>query len=249
MTAVMGSTRRGETAGLVAALMLSITGAALARPPGIVPGDFVVTRTSTSVMDQTRQMATIPAGRRLIAIEVRGPWVLVGVKRQEADRDSNGVAQQHGTCPECGQPDWARSGWPGGAPEPRQPGWIRGWVYSGDLRRADDCGESSITFVNQSGEAATVRLVGPSRQEAFVPSGASRTLRRIAAGHYWLLIRYEGSKTGGRNVAGEHFNVEATQQIYSRITITLHGVVGGNYGSASIPAEIFDSWGVASPYQ
>ncbi len=214
-------------------------------------GDVLITRTTTPVMDEDRVMTTVPGGTKLVAGEIRWPWVLVALKKPQSDQDED----EH--CPECGQRDWTRStglvflrvqdgrvvverilegvGQPSGSPSP----WIRGWVHARYLYRQADCGESRITFQNRSDDDAVVRLVGPDRRQVHVPADTSRTVYNVRAGHYYILVRY----SDGRRVAGQHFNVDATSTTYSTITITLHGVVGGNYPTRGISDEVFDSWG------
>lgn len=200
-------------------------------------GDILITRSSTPVMDEDRVMSTIPGGSRLVATEIRWPWVLVAVKPKE-------LHEADICCAECGEKDFTR--------EKKHairlfdtevvfkdPNWIRGWVHVQYLYREADCGESRVTFDNQSGQGAKVRLVGPTDREVYVPDGQSRTIYPVRAGHYYILVRYDD----GRCRAGEHFNVEATGTTFSRVTITLHGVVGGNYPTSTIPEEVFNCWG------
>ncbi len=214
-------------------------------------GDVLITRTSAPVMDEDRVLTTVPGGTKLVAGEIRWPWVLVAVKKDQSGQEED----EH--CPECGQKDWTRSrgvaflrvqdgrivlerfleGRQKAAQAP--PPWIRGWIHARYLYRQADCGESRITFQNHSDENAVVRLVGPDRRQVHVPAGTSRTVYNVRAGHYYILVRY----SDGRRVAGQHFNVEATSTSYSTITITLHGVVGGNYPTRGVPEEVFDSWG------
>jgi hypothetical protein len=117
---------------------------------------------------------------------------------------------------------------------------VRGWIHAQNLRIRPDCAQSSITFDNQSGESAVVRLVGPSRREIFVPDGQQATLSGTRAGHYRLYARYRTDDGDYRYVAGDHFDVEASANTYSRITITLHGVIHGNYGSWPSSKAEFD---------
>lgn len=117
---------------------------------------------------------------------------------------------------------------------------VRGWVRKRHIRIRPDCGYSSVTFDNQSGESALVRLVGPTHTEMVVGTGQSRTIRNVAAGHYRMLVRYR-TAYGHRHVKGEHFDVKATSSSYAKITITLHGVVAGNYSSWPATESEFDA--------
>ena len=88
--------------------------------------------------------------------------------------------------------------------------------------------KSSITFVNRSGAAALVKLVGPTRHTVEVADGGSRAVN-IAGGHYHLLVRYGSEPKQYRYTKGEAFEVLETASEYEEITITLHTVAGGNY--------------------
>ena len=122
----------------------------------------------------------------------------------------------------------------------RNDDWVRGWIQVRNVRLRPDSGRSSITFDNQSGESALVRLVGPTRSEIVVSNGQKRSVRNVAAGHYQMLVRYT-SADGYRYVEGEHFDIEASATTYSRATITLHPVVHGTYDTWPTSAEQFDA--------
>lgn len=89
-------------------------------------------------------------------------------------------------------------------------------------------GSSIITFDNQSGEPALVRLVGPTQDEVYVAHGGRSSIRRVAPGAYVLYVRY-GAAGAFRWTRGEHFTVQETGLNYSNIAITLHTVPSGNY--------------------
>jgi hypothetical protein len=99
---------------------------------------------------------------------------------------------------------------------------------------------NTITFENRSGEYTLVKLMGPTGQTVEVPHGESRTVN-VAAGEYYLLVRY-GSKPGTYEYTkGDAFTVTQTKTQYSVINITLHKVVGGNYPAHPISSEEFDN--------
>ncbi len=58
------------------------------------------------------------------------------------------------------------------------------------LRRIVHAGDypNTISFGNESGEDAVVRLVGPTRQDVPVPNGTRRTVH-AAAGRYYIVTR------------------------------------------------------------
>jgi hypothetical protein len=92
---------------------------------------------------------------------------------------------------------------------------------------------NTITFENQSGSAALVKLVGPTRGALPVPDRSRATIH-VEAGKYYVLVRY-GSAGHFSYTRGREFSVEGSAAAYSVITITLHKVVNGN--DASWPAS------------
>ena len=96
-----------------------------------------------------------------------------------------------------------------------------------------------ITFDNQSGEPALVKLVGPTGQTIEVPNGQSRKVN-AAAGEYYILARYGSIPKHYRYSKGDPFTVRETETQYSAITITLHKVAGGNYPSRRSSREEFE---------
>ena len=86
---------------------------------------------------------------------------------------------------------------------------------------------NAITFVNHSGEDATVKLIGPSARLIAVPSAATRT-SSVAAGTYHILIRY-GRPGDYRYAKGDPFTVADYPGRYTVTTVSLHTVADGNY--------------------
>ncbi|MGO9592244.1 MAG: hypothetical protein ACLPZ0_00680, partial [Steroidobacteraceae bacterium] len=85
---------------------------------------------------------------------------------------------------------------------------------------------STVTFDNQSGGDAVVKLVGPTR--GVVPvANRSRAGLHAQAGVYYILVRY-GVAGHYSYTKGQEFSVEESGSSYSVITITLHKVVNGN---------------------
>ncbi|MCX6565595.1 MAG: HEAT repeat domain-containing protein [Candidatus Aminicenantes bacterium] len=104
--------------------------------------------------------------------------------------------------------------------------------------------QNTVTFDNQSGEPALVRMIGPTSKEIEIPNGTTNTVE-AAAGKYTIMMRY------GRNgeysyEKGEEFEVTETDTTYSSITITLHKVVSGNYESHPISEKDFADSAVGS---
>ncbi|UCE19731.1 MAG: hypothetical protein JSV84_05135 [Gemmatimonadota bacterium] len=103
---------------------------------------------------------------------------------------------------------------------------------------------NTITFDNQSGDPALVKVIGPTGHVIEVPEGEDRTIN-VASGEYYILICY-GSEPGKYTYAkGDTFRVVETATQYSAIGITLHRVVGGDYPVQPIPPEEFDQGTVA----
>jgi len=87
-----------------------------------------------------------------------------------------------------------------------------------------------ITFSNMSGDDALVKVVGPETEIVSVPNGGSGAVR-VPAGQYYILVRYCDRSQRCSYTRGNPFSVDETLNQYSDITITLHKVVNGNYGT------------------
>lgn len=112
---------------------------------------------------------------------------------------------------------------------------------------------SSVTFENQSGAPALVKLVGPISTTVEVPDGAVRTVQ-ASGGHYYILARYGTDESNYRYSKGDHFDITETFTGYSfryqRVRITLHAVINGNYHTARSNKQEFENTGgvvVAGP--
>lgn len=98
--------------------------------------------------------------------------------------------------------------------------------------------QNSIFFDNQSSEPALVKLVGPTSTEIEVPNGTKQVVKALA-GRYTIKVRY-GVAGKFHYTKGEEFEVQETETTASKITITLHKVVAGNYDSAPISEAEFN---------
>jgi hypothetical protein len=98
---------------------------------------------------------------------------------------------------------------------------------------------ATITFDNRSGEAALVKLVGPSNRTTEVPNGQTWTVN-VTGGQYYILTRYGVSPDRYTYSKGDPFQVMQASNQRSAIIITLHKVANGNYGTHAISAEQFD---------
>jgi len=109
-------------------------------------------------------------------------------------------------------------------------------VAIGNARAAS----ASITFDNQSGDPALVKLLGPATRLADVPNGQRRTVYVAPGGQYFIKTRYGADAQHYRYVHGDPFAVMVTTRQYSVITITLHSVPNGNYPTHPDTAEDFN---------
>lgn len=96
----------------------------------------------------------------------------------------------------------------------------------------------TITFENRSGDDALVRLVGPSSVTVSVADSSSRTVE-AHGGAYRIYVRY-GQPGKYRYTKGDSFTVYEGADGVDQISITLHKVVGGNYGTAPSNETEFD---------
>jgi len=98
---------------------------------------------------------------------------------------------------------------------------------------------NTITFENQSGEDAMVKLIGPVRWNIPVPNGTSRAIN-VPAGNYYILTRYCDNWNRCSYSKGNPFAVVQTETQYSEIAITLHKVLNGNYRTYPTTAAEFN---------
>ena len=88
----------------------------------------------------------------------------------------------------------------------------------------------TITFDNRSGADAVVRLAGPTAGMVEVPDAGTRTVT-VRGGTYQIFVRY-GQPGKYRYTRGAPFTVAESANGVEEVTITLHTVVNGNYGSS-----------------
>jgi len=97
--------------------------------------------------------------------------------------------------------------------------------------------QNSVSFDNQSGEPALVKLIGPTPKDIEVPDGTKQAVQALA-GKYFIKVRY-GFQGKYHYTKGQEFTVDETATTTSDITITLHKVVNGNYDSSPINEQEF----------
>jgi len=105
--------------------------------------------------------------------------------------------------------------------------------------------QNTVTFDNQSGEPALVKLIGPTSKEVEVPSGTKQSVEALA-GRYTIKVRY-GTQGKYRYSKGQDFEVEQTATTRSEITITLHKVMAGNYDTQPISEKEFGETKLSRP--
>ena len=105
------------------------------------------------------------------------------------------------------------------------------WAVPQNIDAKDN--PNTITFDNQSGEDALVKLIGPTKRAVKVSTRETQTVN-VAAGKYYILTRYGSKPDQYRYSKGKPFTVTQTATQYSIITITLHKVIGGNYPTHKI---------------
>ena len=99
--------------------------------------------------------------------------------------------------------------------------------------------QPTVTFDNQSGEIALVKLVGATAQTVSVAVG-QRVSVIAEPGTYYIITQYGTDKSTQTYSRGDAFVLEKTATQVSVVTITLHKVVGGNYGSRPSSREEFN---------
>lgn len=115
--------------------------------------------------------------------------------------------------------------------------FVVGFVAVACVMTVSAFGQNKVVFDNQSGDAALVKLIGPTATEVQVPNGAKQGVD-AAAGKYTIKVRY-GTPGNYRYTKGDAFTVTETSTARSEVTITLHKVVAGNYESMPISETEF----------
>ena len=176
-------------------------------------GDVVVVLENTTLRLGQQVIAEVARGSQFRVIAISGNWVgVLGIE--------NG---------------WEKEGWV----EKRVVTKANHLVAYGGETSPSVYGSSIITFDNQSGDPALVRLVGPTRAEVLVPSGSRNSIYHVAAGNYFLLVRY-GSPGRYRYIRCDRFDVQESAGTYATIAFTLHTVAFGNYAYRDASEDEFN---------
>ncbi len=99
-------------------------------------------------------------------------------------------------------------------------------------------GRSTLTLINHSGENALVKLIGPAKKIVAVNNGENQTVS-LRKGTYQIYVRY-GQNNNYRYARGQPFTIEENALMYTKASLTLHGVINGNYSMLPISREVFE---------
>lgn len=102
----------------------------------------------------------------------------------------------------------------------------------------------TITFDNQSGQNAVVKLIGPTSVVTRIALGQKKTVHAVE-GEYYILVRYGNAPKEYVYTKGKPFVVNQLDNQYSIITITLHRVISGNSLAGLVAGEEFENAGVS----
>ena len=98
---------------------------------------------------------------------------------------------------------------------------------------------NTITLVNDSGENAFVKVVGPMELQVEVPKKKNVSVN-VSAGTYYILVRYGNNPRNYSYTKGDPFKINQTEKEYTAITITLNKTIQGNYNSNPSTSEEFN---------
>jgi hypothetical protein len=98
---------------------------------------------------------------------------------------------------------------------------------------------NTITFINKSGEFTKVKLIGSTIDSIAIPNEENGMLT-VAAGKYYILVRYGCDTSKFNYFKGDPFSVIQTETEYSIISITLDSIKSGNHPIHPISKEEFE---------
>lgn len=104
---------------------------------------------------------------------------------------------------------------------------------------------NTITFDNQSGQNALVKLIGPTTVATRIPFGQKKTVH-AKEGEYYILVQYGNSPKEYTFTKGEPFMVTQPGDQHSIITITLHRIIEGYDLPGQISEEEFSRAKIAA---
>ncbi|MBI5325213.1 MAG: hypothetical protein HZB41_08085 [Ignavibacteriae bacterium] len=97
---------------------------------------------------------------------------------------------------------------------------------------------NTITLINDSGENAFVKVVGPTELQVEVPK-KKNTIVNVSAGVYYILVRYGNNPKNYSYAKGEPFQIIQNDKEYTSISITLNKTESGNYNTNPTSSEEF----------
>ncbi|OGU17000.1 MAG: hypothetical protein A2X61_07555 [Ignavibacteria bacterium GWB2_35_12] len=98
---------------------------------------------------------------------------------------------------------------------------------------------NTITLINDSGEKAFVKIVGPTELQVEVPK-KKNVIVNVSSGTYYILVRYGNNPKNYSFTKGDPFIITQTEKEYTAISITLNKTVGGNYNSNPSTSDEFN---------
>lgn len=98
---------------------------------------------------------------------------------------------------------------------------------------------NKITFDNQSGQNAVVKLIGPTKIVTKLARDQKRMVR-ATAGNYYVLVRYGNSPKEYSYSKSAPFSVTQPDNRVSIITFTLHRRSGGSFQSHPVSGDEFE---------
>ena len=107
------------------------------------------------------------------------------------------------------------------------------------IGHADQPARNTITFDNQSGRNAVVRVMGPTQAIAKMQRDETRVVH-VTAGEYYILVRYGDSPKEYAYTRSDPFLVTQTEEKYSIITFILHRRSGGTFNSQPVSGHEFE---------
>ncbi len=105
---------------------------------------------------------------------------------------------------------------------------------------ADSTKPNSITFENQSGRNAVVRIIGPTKSIAKMQRDETRIVH-VSAGDYYILVRYGDSKKEFNYTKSAVFPVTQSENKFSVIRFILHRRSGGTFNSQPVSGNEFET--------
>ncbi len=108
------------------------------------------------------------------------------------------------------------------------------------LAHASQTPSHTITFDNQSGRNAVVRVMGPTKAVAKMQRDETRIVR-VVTGEYYILVRYGDSEKEYSYTKSSPFSVTQSDGKFSIITFILHRRGGGSFNVQPVSGTEFET--------